>query len=148
MLQHVPAPPPFVIQALLVNACARGQGAAVRWLVTRMGADIQANEAAAFRVVASCGDLDLVKWVWTTGPVDIRRGSWALQRNTINMTLVFESHGNHAFLNAVENGHLHIARWVAGLVPAYPPWPDEYMQLIKSWDQPRDAWMRAVVARA
>jgi len=140
LLKHVPAPPPAVTQALLVNACVRGQGDVVRWVVTRMGADILANHAAAFRFVAHCGDLDLVKWVCSVGRVDIWGGFWVIEAD---MTMTLDTYGYHAILNAGHSGHLHIARWIAGLQPDYP-WPDECMQLIKTWSDTRDAWMRAV----
>ena len=105
------------------EACASGDWARVREVA--MAADV-ALLSEMLVVACGHGHLDVAKWLVGLGGVDIH------------------AVGECAFRWACNNDYLECARVLVGLDPEYA-WPRVEMEMLQSWGDSRDAWLKAVL---
>jgi hypothetical protein len=151
-------------EAAFRAACRNGHLAVARWLVSLGAVDVHAEDEEAFTGAVYHDHLEVAQWLCSLGVVvatstlvklaqqaihSNHRGmlQWLLQRPCMNVHL----YGDLLFQTATawgESSHNAIACWLLDQDPSWTQWPVHAMRNLQWWSEPRDAWMRAVVAAA
>ena len=110
-------------------ACAVGNLEVAAWVLATGSADVSACDREA-ACVDACqrGDLEVAKWV-------IRSGGGRL-------------HAQHraAVQHALHGGHHAVLRWLLTMGPGPLVFAPGSFECLRTWSQPRAAWMRSLRA--
>ena len=107
----------------LVSACWAGHLNIVQVLVGRG----VAHSDSMFTEACWGGHVAVAQFLFSLGGIDIH------------------DEDDSAMVCVVEQGDLHVAKFLFELDPRPGAWPVHCMRAIQAWSAPRDAWMRSVV---
>jgi len=113
------------------TACGCGHLDVAKWLLRQGGVNVHCKQDAAFRGACRRGHVRVAQWLVSLGGVDIHA------RHSVAFKPVYSSrHGARA---------VAVCRFLGTLNPTWSRWPTAVLQGMRTWSEPRDAWMRAVV---